>query len=72
MEEEVMYWAIKNLVTGLYYRGKGTNRWGKHFNQVSVYRIKGMADTFCEKINTLNRDGELAVVIPVKIVELDT
>lgn len=71
MEEEIMYWAIKNVVTGLYYRGKGTNRWGKHFNQVSVYRIKGMAQTFCEKINELNKPEERAVVVPVKIVELD-
>lgn len=71
MENEVTYWAIKNLETGLYFRGKGTNRWGKHFNQVSFYRIKGMADTFCEKINALNRSDERAVVVPVNISELN-
>ena len=69
--EEVTYWAIKNLVTGLYFRAKGKNRWGKHFNQVSIYRIKGMAQTFCEKINERNIPEEMAVVVPVKIVELD-
>lgn len=67
MEE---YWAIKNLKTGLYFRGKGTNRWGKHFNQVSIYRIKGMADSFCEKINALNRADEEAVVVSIKVIEL--
>lgn len=69
--EEVTYWAIKNTVTGLYFRGKGTNRWGKHFNQVSIYRIRGMAQTFCEKINALNISDERAIVVPVKIAELD-
>lgn len=70
-ENEVMYWAIKNTMSGLYYRAKGKNRWGKYFNQVSVYRIKGMAQTFCEKINELNNPDERAIVVPVKIFELD-
>lgn len=69
--EEVTYWAIKNTATGLYFRAKGKNRWGKHFNQVSIYRIKGMAQTFCEKINALNKEDERAIVVPVKIIELD-
>jgi hypothetical protein len=69
--EEITYWAIKNTVTGLYYRGKGTNRWGKHFNQVSIYRIRGMAQTFCEKINALNIGDERAIVVPITIAELD-
>lgn len=69
--EEVLYWAIRNTETGLYFRAKGKNRWGKHFNQVSIYRIKGMAQTFCEKINALNNPEERAVVVPIKISELD-
>ena len=69
MDEEIMYWAIKNTETGLYFRGKGKNRWGKYFNQVSIYRIKGMAESFCAKINELNRAGETAIVVPVKISE---
>lgn len=68
--EEVTYWAIKNLKTGLYYRAKGANRWGKYFNQVSFYRIRGMANTFCEKINDGKNADELAVVVPIKISEL--
>lgn len=71
MEDEILYWAIKNTENGLYFRGKGTNRWGKHFNQVSIYRIKGMAESFCEKINALNRSDEKAIVVPVQIAELD-
>ena len=70
-ENEVMYWAIKNTETGLYFRAKGKNRWGKHFNQVSIYRIKGMAQTFCEKINALNNPEERAIVVPINISELD-
>ena len=71
MEEyEVTYWAIKNTTTGLYYRAKGKNRWGKYFNQVSIYRIKGMAQTFCEKINALNKPDERAIVVPVTISEV--
>ena len=71
MEEyEVTYWAIKNTETGLYYRAKGKNRWGKYFNQVSIYRIKGMAQTFCEKINALNKPDERAIVVPVTISEV--
>lgn len=69
-ENEVTYWAIKNLKTGLYYRAKGTNRWGKYFNQVSFYRIRGMANTFCEKINECKNSDELAVVVPINIKEL--
>ena len=69
-ENEVTYWAIKNLKTGLYYRAKGTNRWGKHSNQVSFYRIRGMANTFCEKINECKNSDELAVVVPINIKEL--
>ena len=70
-EKEITYWAIKNTQTGLFFRAKGKNRWGKYFNQVSVYRIKGMAQTFCEKINALDNPDERAIVVPVKIFELD-
>ena len=68
-ENEVTYWAIRNTETGLYFRAKGKNRWGKYFNQVSIYRIKGMAQTFCEKINALNNPDEKAIVVPIKICE---
>ena len=34
------YYVIKDKNTGLYFRGKGVNRWGKYFNQASIYRGK--------------------------------
>lgn len=27
------YYVVRNKDTGLYFRGKGVNRWGKYFNQ---------------------------------------
>lgn len=67
---EVNYWVIKNPETGLYFRGKGVNRWGKYFNQASIYRIKGTAESSCREINLYHRAGEKAVIIPIKIIEL--
>jgi hypothetical protein len=69
---EVSYYVIKNPDTGLYFRGKGVNRWGKYFNQASIYRVKGTAEFSCKEINQYKRDGERAVVIPIKIIELDS
>jgi hypothetical protein len=43
------HYVIKNPDTGLYFRGKGTNRWGKYFNQASIYRVKGTAEFSCER-----------------------
>ena len=67
---EVNYWVIKNPDTGLYYRGKGVNRWGKYFNQASIFRVKGTAEHSCKEINLFHRDGERAVVVPIVITEL--
>ena len=66
MEKEIQYYIIKNPDTGLYYRGKGVNRWGKYLNQASIFRIKGQVEDSCEQIN---RRGEKAVIIPIKIIE---
>ena len=63
---EIQYFIIKNPDTGLYYRGKGVNRWGKYLNQASIFRIKGQVVDSCEQIN---RRGEMAVIIPIKIIE---
>jgi hypothetical protein len=60
------YYVIKNPDTGLYFRGKGVNRWGKHFNQASIYRVKGSADFSCKEIV---HSGEKAVVVPIRIEE---
>jgi hypothetical protein len=43
------HYVIKNPDTGLYFRGKGTNRWGKYFNQASIYRVKGTAEFSCKR-----------------------
>jgi hypothetical protein len=67
--EDIQYYVIKNPDTGLYFRGKGVNRWGKYFNQASIYRIKGTAESSAREINERKRPGERAEVIPIKIVE---
>ena len=68
--EEVKYWVVKNTVTGLYFRGKGTNRWGKYFNQASIYRVKGTAEHSALEINQRKRPDEHAVVVEIQITEV--
>ena len=68
MEKEIQYYIIKNPDTGLYYRGRGVNRWGKYMNQASIFRIKGQVEESCECINR-GRSGERAVIVPIKIIE---
>ena len=63
------YYVIKNLDTGLYFRGKGVNRWGEYFNQASIYRVKGTAEFSCKEINQRKRPDEHAVVVPITITE---
>jgi hypothetical protein len=70
-ERGMRYWVIKNPDTGLYFRGKGTNRWGKYFNQASIYRIKGTAEHSALEINQYKRPGEKAVVIEIQITEIE-
>jgi hypothetical protein len=65
------YYVLKNPDTGLYFRGKGVNRWGPYFNQASIYRIKGTAESSAREINERKRPGERAVVVPIQIIELD-
>ena len=70
MEKEIKYWVIKNPDTGLYFRGKGANRWGKYLNQASIYRVRGTVESSCEEINHYGRNGERAVVVEIKITEV--
>ena len=70
MEKEIQYYIIKNPDTGLYYRGKGVNRWGKYLNQASIFRVKGQVQESCDWINRCHRDGERAIIIPIRIIEL--
>lgn len=60
------YYVVKDLNTGLYFRGKGVNKWGKYFNQASIYRIKAMAENATEEEN---RRGANCIVVPIKIIE---
>lgn len=63
--KDIQYYIIKNPDTGLYYRGRGVNRWGKYMNQASIFRVRGMAEESCECINR----SERAVIVPIKIIE---
>lgn len=70
MGKEIKYWVIKNPDTGLYYRGKGENRWGKYYNQASIFRIRGQVEESCNWINRCHRNGERAVIVEIKITEV--
>ncbi len=64
-EEE--YYVLRNTETGMYFRGKGVNRWGKHFNQATIYRVK---DTAEHSIKEVAWHGEKAELVRIKIVEM--
>jgi hypothetical protein len=61
---DLTYFVIRNKKTGLYFRGKGVNRWGEYFNQATIYRVRGTADNSCEE---LKHRGEESEVLPIKI-----
>lgn len=65
-EEKIQYYVVRSKDTGFYFRGKGVNRWGKHFNQATIYRIKGTAE---ESSNEITRRGEKTEVVPIYICE---
>lgn len=61
------YYVLRNTKTGMYFRGKGANRWGKHFNQATIYRVKGTAE---HSIKEVAWHGEKAELVRIKIVEI--
>ena len=61
------YYVLRNTETGMYFRGKGVNRWGKHFNQATIYRVKGTAE---HSIKEVDWHGEKAELVRIKIVEM--
>ena len=61
------YYVLRNTETGMYFRGKGGNRWGKHFNQAIIYRVKGTAE---HSIKEVAWHGEKAELVRIKIVEM--
>lgn len=56
------YYVIKNKTTGEYYRGKGENKWGKYYNQASIYRVKGSARSSLEDLQSRGDDVEIMVI----------
>lgn len=62
------YYVVRNKDTGCYYRGKGKkNKWGKYYNQASIYRIKKHAENAAKYLDRY--DDEKAEVIEISIVE---
>ena len=66
--EEIKYWIIKNPDIGLYYRGKGENRWGKYYNQATIYRVKATAE---HSLKQISWRGEKGIVVEIKITEIN-
>lgn len=64
-EEE--YYVLRNTENGMYFRGKGVNRWGKHYNQATIYRVKGTAEHCIKEVSW---HGEKAELVRIKIVEI--
>jgi hypothetical protein len=60
------YYVIRNIDTGLYFRGKGVNRWGKYFNQATIYRVRGTA---IHSLKEIAWRGERAEIVPIQIIE---
>lgn len=60
------YYVIRDKNTGLYFRGKGVNRWGKYYNQASIYRLKANAEN---TIKECSWRGEQCGVVPIQIIE---
>ena len=69
----MQYYVIKDKNTNRYFRGKGVNRWGKYFNQASIYRVLGQAKENLDHIkrtrkfhNDLDADP---IIVPIQIIE---
>lgn len=66
IEDITQYYVLRNKDTGMYFRGKGVNRWGKYFNQATIYRVKGTAEA---SVREVSWHGEKAEVVPIQIFE---
>ena len=60
------YYVVRNKKTGLYFRGKGVNKWGKYYNQASVYRFKKHAENAVEEETGRGNPTE---VVEIRIAE---
>lgn len=63
----MQYYVVKDKNTGLYFRGKGVNRWGKYLNQASIYRVKANAEHTVKGL----RKNEQGVVVHIKVIEME-
>lgn len=61
------YFVIKNKQTGEYYRGKGVNKWGKYFNQASIYRVRGSAEFSLKELQMNEYDVEIVEILILEI-----
>ena len=61
------YYVLRNTETGMYFRGKGVNRWGKYFNQATIYRVKGTAEHSMKEVAW---HGEEVELVRIKILEV--
>lgn len=64
--DKFKYYVVRNKETGLYFRGKGENKWGKYYNQASVYRFKKHAENAVEEET---RRGNPTETVEIRIVE---
>ena len=61
------YFVIKNKQTGEYYRGNGVNKWGKYFNQASIYRVRGSAEFSLKELQMRGDDVEIVEIYILEI-----
>ena len=64
-KEKIKYYIIKDLDTGLYYRGKGQNRWGKYYNQASIFRNLAQAHNSVEELKRYYKSNAVAIEIEI-------
>ena len=60
------YYVVRNKATGQYFRGKGENKWGKYYNQASIYRFKKHAENAVEEET---RRGNPSEVVEIRITD---
>lgn len=60
------YYVVRDKATGQYFRGKGVNKWGKYYNQASIYRIRKNAENAVEEESCR---GTQAEVVEIRIIE---
>jgi len=63
----MQYYVIRDADTGMYWRGKGVNKWGQYYNQCSIFRIRGQAESSLREIQI--RDAKNAEIVPITIHE---